>query len=69
MPGVSGVTVVTNARVYYTPRAAEDAPGVRHSLRPLISGRELHAKPGRFASRECEGVFDELKRLPWLFEI
>src|SRR5260370_26381258 len=58
MPGVSGVTVVTNARVYYTPRAAAGAPSARHSLRPLISGRELHASLGRFASRECEGVFD-----------
>src|SRR6476620_9599988 len=34
---ISGVTVVTNARVYYTTRAAADASGVRHSLRPLIS--------------------------------
>src|ERR1700688_159844 len=33
----SGVTVVTNARVYYTPRAAAGASGARHSLRPLIS--------------------------------
>src|SRR6202007_2544237 len=32
----SGVTAVTNARVYYTPRAAAGAPGARHSLRPLI---------------------------------
>jgi hypothetical protein len=37
MPDVSGVTVVTNARVYYTTRAAADAPSVRHSLRPLTS--------------------------------
>jgi hypothetical protein len=35
MPGVSGVTVVTNARVYYPTRAAAGAPGARHSLRPL----------------------------------
>ena len=35
MPGVSGVTVVTNARVYYTTRAAAGASGARHSLRPL----------------------------------
>src|SRR6202521_5275498 len=33
----SGVTVVTNARVYYTPRAAAGASGARHSLRPLSS--------------------------------
>ena len=32
----SGVTAVTNARVYYTPRAAAGASGARHSLRPLI---------------------------------
>ena len=31
----SGVTVVTNARVTYTPRAAAGASGARHSLRPL----------------------------------
>ena len=36
-PDVSGEPVVTNARVYYTPRAAAGAPGARHSLRPLIS--------------------------------
>src|SRR3954469_12513960 len=36
MPGVSGVTVVTNARVFYTTRAAAGASGARHSLRPLI---------------------------------
>src|ERR1700709_246608 len=34
MPDVSGVTVVTNARVYYSTRAAADAPSVRHSLLP-----------------------------------
>jgi hypothetical protein len=39
MPGVSAVTVVTNARVYYTPRAAAGAPSARHSLRPLSLGR------------------------------
>jgi len=33
----SGVTVVTNARVTYTPRAAAGASGARHSLRPLFS--------------------------------
>jgi hypothetical protein len=43
MPGDSSVTVVTNARVYYTPRAAAGASGARHSLRPLISeGRDVH---------------------------
>jgi hypothetical protein len=33
----SGVTVVTNARVYYTTRAAAGASGARHFLRPLIT--------------------------------
>src|ERR1700733_6509403 len=47
MPGVSGVTVVTNARVYYTPRAAAGAPGARHSLRPLSLGRNLLTKLAR----------------------
>jgi hypothetical protein len=41
MPDVSGVTVVTNSRVYYTTRAAADAPSVRHSLRPLTGGQGI----------------------------
>src|SRR6202051_4184755 len=57
MPGVSGVTVLTNARFYYTPRAAAGAPGARHSLRPLYSGRMVHAQLGRIAPRECEATF------------
>ena len=53
MPGVSGVTVVTNARVFYTTRAAAGASGARHSLRPLLSeGAKLPAKLGRIAPRE-----------------
>src|ERR1700690_2064361 len=32
----SGVTVVANARAFYTKRAAAGASGARHSLRPLI---------------------------------
>src|ERR1700760_5071613 len=31
-----GATVVTNARVYYTPRAAAGASSTRHSPRPLF---------------------------------
>jgi hypothetical protein len=47
MPGVSGVTVVTNARVYYTPRAAAGASGARHSLRSLMSeGRTSRQNSG-----------------------
>jgi hypothetical protein len=34
MPGDPGATVVTNARVYYTPRAAAGATGTRHSPLP-----------------------------------
>src|SRR5258708_9798454 len=37
MPGCSGGPVVTNARVYYTPRAAAGASGARHSPRPRFS--------------------------------
>src|SRR3984957_4570051 len=44
MPDVSGVTVVTNARVYYSTRAAADAPSVRHSLRPRCGGRNVPGK-------------------------
>jgi hypothetical protein len=36
------VTVVTNARAFYTTRAAAGASGARHSLRPLFSeGRTI----------------------------
>src|SRR5258708_18431239 len=35
MPGDPGVTVVTNARAFYTTRAAAGASSARHSLRPL----------------------------------
>src|ERR1700721_3678929 len=34
MPGDSGATVVTNARVFYTTRAAAGASGIRHSPLP-----------------------------------
>jgi hypothetical protein len=48
MPGDSGVTVVTNARVYYTTRAAAGASGARHSLRPLkLEGGTFPAKLAR----------------------
>ena len=42
MPGDSGATVVTNARAFYTPRAAAGASGTRHSPRPLLGGSILH---------------------------
>src|SRR5277367_3520678 len=37
MPGDPGATVVTNARAYYSTRAAAGATGTRHSPRPLYS--------------------------------
>jgi hypothetical protein len=37
---IPGVTVVTNARAFYTTRAAAGASSARHSLRPLISWAE-----------------------------
>ena len=58
MPGVSGVTVVTNARVYYTTRGCGRTKRPAFPA-PSIFGAKLHADLGRFASRECEGVFDE----------
>jgi hypothetical protein len=48
MPGVSGVTVVTNACAFYTPHAAAGASSARHSLRPLFEGHCL-AKLGRIS--------------------
>jgi len=46
--------VVTNARVYYTTRAAAGASGALHSLRPLIAeGGNFKAKLGCIAPREC----------------
>jgi hypothetical protein len=58
MPGVSGVTVVTNARAFYPPRAAADASSVRHSLRPLISESGTNGKTSR-------GIRGEIAKL-WL---
>src|SRR6202795_333839 len=48
MPGVSGVTVVTNSCAFYFAREAAGASCARHSLCPLISeGRTCEAKLGR----------------------
>ena len=53
MPGDPGATVVTNARAFYTTRAAAGATGTRHSpLPPWGSatpslGRKVHAQLGR----------------------
>ena len=46
-----GVTVVTNARAFYTTRAAAGASSTRHSPRPLFGGKEF-AKPGRVVPRD-----------------
>src|ERR1035441_9272523 len=42
MPGDPGATVVTNARAYYSPRAAAGATGTRHSPRPPKGDRFSH---------------------------
>ena len=55
MPGDPGATVVTNARVFYSTRAAAGASGTRHSPLPTW-GRRLHAQLGRIARRECERI-------------
>jgi len=57
MPGVSGVTVVTNACAFYTPHAAAGASGARHSLRPLMfGGQDVKAKLARITRRDREVV-------------
>jgi hypothetical protein len=47
---------VTNARDYYSPRAATGAAGTRLSLRPLIFVGRGFAQLGRIAPREGAGV-------------
>ena len=68
MPGVSGVTVVTMLVCFlYFAREAAGASRARHSLRPLIFGRQLNAQSGRIAPRDrgvaswrhCEEQSDE----------
>jgi hypothetical protein len=57
MPGVSGVTVVTNSRVFYTAREAAGAPGARHSLRPpIIEGETSKQNSREIARRDREAV-------------
>jgi hypothetical protein len=57
MPGVSGVTVVTNARVFYhhARLRAHQAPGIPCAL--SMEGGNFVDQLGRFMSREGEGVF------------
>jgi hypothetical protein len=60
MPGDSGVLVVTRVRSTNTSaHEAAGATGIRHSPRPQGGGKFL-ARPGRFASRGREGVFDNM---------
>jgi hypothetical protein len=68
MPGDSGVTVVTMLVCFlHFAREAAGASGARHSLRPLYSGRMVHAQLGRIAPRDrgvtsrrhCEKRSDE----------
>ena len=54
---VSGGPVVTNARAFYTTRAAAGASSARHFLRPQYFGRTNFARLGRMLSREREAVF------------
>jgi len=57
MPGDPGVTVVTNARAFYTPRAAAGASSARHSLRPLVGeGRTSRPSLARNPRRDRGSV-------------
>ena len=60
MPGDLGATVVTNARAFYSTRAASGATGTRHSPRPLFSGRRIHPQLGRIAPRD-RGSISEIR--------
>jgi hypothetical protein len=52
MPGDPGATVVTNARAYYSTRAAAGASSTRHSPRPLLGG-SICTTRALSAPREC----------------
>src|SRR5258708_36913920 len=54
MPGCSGGPVVTNARVYYTTRAAAraSAPGIPHAL----NAQKVYAPVGRAPPRDHDVV-------------
>src|SRR5258707_12755715 len=61
MPGETGVTVATMlVCLFYFAREAAGALGIRHSLRPLFSGRIVHAPLGRIAPRECGRALSSL---------
>src|ERR1700723_1167883 len=63
MPGDSGATVVTNARAYYSTRAAAGASGTRHSplpswgsATPSLGGSIMH-QLGRYPRRGTAKVY------------
>src|SRR4030088_27084 len=56
MPGLTGEPVVTTLVCFLHCTRGCGCIGARHSPRPLISGREIHAYLGRIAPRECESV-------------
>src|SRR3984957_2013826 len=60
MPGVSGVSVVTNSRVFFYTRGCGC---IEHPAfpTPSVSGGYFLHQPGRFAPREGGGVFGDLK--------
>ena len=62
MPGVSGVTVVTNARAYYSTRAAAGAPAPGIPCALCIQGGKFTGKPraDRAARMRSRAVFTPL---------
>src|SRR3977135_4293588 len=56
MPGLTGELVVTTLVCFLLCTRGCGCIGARHSPRPLISGRNIHAYLGRLAPRECESV-------------
>ena len=58
MPGDPGATVVTNARAFYTPRAAAGATGTRHSPRPIAQGAKRSRITRAYGAAGMRGVSD-----------
>jgi hypothetical protein len=70
MPGVSGVTVVTNARAFYTARAAAgaSAPGIPCALyceRARNSGSNLAQTCGEIAKLRLQMILFEIDSVEW----
>jgi hypothetical protein len=61
MPGVSGVTVVTNSRVFST-REAAGASSARHSLRPLHEEGGIFKQNSRASRGEIAGSCRQLEQ-------